>query len=95
MRRSDEQLLLELQNKIQEIQVRAEARKATQSPAIQMMVRAVRSIDKAMDAAAAEGDTALRHVLSDGREPIASYLTEKGVRVRESRRPKGPRRKSG
>jgi hypothetical protein len=94
VRRSDEQLILDLQNKIQEIQGRAEAKKAKQSPAIRLMLRAVRAIDKAMDAAESEGDTALRHVLSDGREPIANYLQEKGVRVRKSRRPKGPRPKS-
>ena len=94
VRRTDEQLIQDLQNKIEELQSRAEARKAKQSPAIKLMLRALRAIDKAMDAAEVEGETALRHVLSDGRDPLANYLQEKGVRVRKSRRPKGPRPKS-
>ena len=94
VRRTDEQLIQDLQQKIEEIQGRAEARKAKQSPAVRLMLRAVRALDKAMDAAESEGDTALRHVLSDGRDPLARYLQEKGLRVRKSRRPKGPRPKT-
>ncbi len=93
VRRTDEQLIKDLQVKIEEIQHRAEARKAKQSPSIRLTLRAVRAIDKAMDAAEVEGDNALRHVLSDGRDPLASLLQAKGVRVRKARRPKGPRPK--
>lgn len=93
-RRTDEQLLRDLREKIEEIRRRAEARKAKTSLSIRWTLRAVRALDKAIDAAEAEGDTALRHILSDGREPLASFLASRGLVVPKGRRPKGRRPKS-
>lgn len=93
IRRTDDQLIRDLQAKIEEIQHRAEARQAKRSPSVRLTVRALRAIDKAMAAAEGEGESSLRHILSDGREPLVSFLEAKGLRVRKSRRPKGPRPK--
>ncbi len=93
-RRTDEQLLRDLHEKIEEIQRRAEARKAKTSLSIRWTLRAVRALDKAIDAAEADDDNSLRHILSDGREPLATYLESRGIAVPKGRRPKGRRPKS-
>ena len=95
IRRTDEHLLRDLQQKIEEIRRRAEMREAKSSPTIRWLLKAVRAIDKAIDAAEADDDTALRHLLSDGREPLAGYLESRGVVVPKGRRPRGRRPKPG
>jgi len=93
VRRSDEQLVRDLQARIEELQRRAQARKAKESPGVALTLKALRAVDKAIAAAEAESDTALRHALSDAREPMARFLESRGVHVRKSRRPKGRRPK--
>jgi hypothetical protein len=95
VRRTDEQLVRDLQARIEDLQRRAQARKARQSPSVALTLKALRAVDKAIAAAEAESDTGLRHVLSDAREPLAQFLESRGVRVRKSHRPKGRRPKRG
>ena len=52
---------------------------------------AVKAIDKAVAAAEEENDTVLRHALADARDPIASELTERDIKLSKTRRPKGRR----
>ncbi len=94
VRRSDEQLLQDLQKKIEQIQRRAAARQAKRAPRIRLTAQALRAIEKAREAAASEGDGALRDLLSDVREPVAGFLRELGVQLRKTRRPKGGRPKA-
>lgn len=91
IRRTDEQLIHDLQAKIEELKSRAAAKSLKTAPAIRSTLKALRAIDRAASTASSEGDTALRHVLADARAPLSAYLEGQGLRIPKSRRPKGPR----
>ena len=92
-RRSPEQMIADLQKQIEEVKARAVARELKQSAAVKHALAAVRAIDKALEAAAEEDNTPLRHVLADARKPLAEYLTAQGVRLPKARLPRGRRPK--
>ncbi len=93
IRRTDEQLITDLEVKIQMIKERAAARSVKKSPSMKYTVAAVRAIDKALESAATESNTTLRHSLADAREPLVAYLQLEGIKLPKVRRPKGPRPK--
>jgi hypothetical protein len=92
-RRSAEEIIEDLQKQITEVKARATAKALKKSGAVKAAIVALRAIDKGMDAAQEEDNNALRHVFADAREPLASFLTEQGMKLPKSRRPKGPRPK--
>jgi hypothetical protein len=94
VRRTEEQLIRDLESKLEGLRMRAQAREAKSSPSIKLTLAALRAIDKAVEAATEEEDTALRHVLADARGPLEGYLDQNGIRIPRTRRPKGPRPKS-
>jgi hypothetical protein len=93
-RRSPEQMIADLQAKIAEIEQRAAAKQVKKSPAAKASLQAVRLLDKAMDLAAGEGETPLRHALNDARKPLAAFLESQGLRLPKARTPRGRRPKS-
>jgi hypothetical protein len=95
VRRTEEQLIRDLEAKLASLRERAEAREVKSSPAIQATLAALRAIDKAVEAATQEEDTALRHVLADARAPLEGHLDQHGIRIPKTRRPKGPRPRGG
>lgn len=92
-RRSDEELIRDLQEKIRQVEARKAARRAQASPTIRAVVGALRSIDRAMEVAEGEGETLLRHVLGDARKPLAAHLESSGFSVPRARLPRGRRPK--
>lgn len=90
-RRTDEELILDLKKKIKDLRVRQESRKLKEAPSIKSALTAVKWLDKALDAAAQEGDALLRHALADARKPLAAHLTKTGVRLPKARLPRGRR----
>jgi uncharacterized protein involved in exopolysaccharide biosynthesis len=92
-RRSPEEMIADLQKQITDLKARAEARQLKQSAAIKATLAAVKAIDKGIDAAKAEDNTQLHHVLADAREPLAAHLTGLGMTLPKPRRPKGRRPK--
>jgi len=91
IRRTDEQLIKDLETRIKSIKERAATRSVKKSPSMKHTSAAVRAIDKALESAAAEGNTPLRHTLADAREPLVAYLQLEGIKLPKTRRPKGPR----
>jgi hypothetical protein len=87
-RRSPEQIIADLQRKIEQIQARATARSVERSPAMKLSRSVVRTVDKALAAAAAEGNDGLRQALTDARAPLASYLAAQGMRLPKPRMPR-------
>ena len=92
-RRSPEEKISDLEQEIQRIRERAKARELKASPAHKMTLNALRTIDKALNTAADEGEGNLRHVLADARKLLGQYLEEKGLRLPKPRLPRGPRPK--
>jgi len=91
IRRNDEQLIADLKERIKELRARQDAREIKRSPAIKAALAAVRFLDKALEAAALEGSSPLRHALADSRKPLADFLTSMGVRLPKARLPRGRR----
>jgi hypothetical protein len=94
VRRGAEELIAELQEKIRTIEARAAAKQAKQSPATNMALTVLRKLDKASELAEQEQEMNLRHVLSDARKPLASYLESRGLKLPKGRTPRGRRPKA-
>jgi hypothetical protein len=75
-RRSPEQLIEDLQKKIEEVKARAARAKVKKDPALRHINGAVRSIDKA---AKATGDTTVRTALGEARATLAACLGMNGA----------------
>lgn len=90
-RRSDEELIRDLQDKIRQVKTRQTSRQMQESPPLRATLGVVRAIDKALEVAAGEGETLLRHVLADARKPIAEYLETNGLRIPRANLPRGRR----
>ncbi|QDU67575.1 hypothetical protein Pla86_26620 [Planctomycetes bacterium Pla86] len=93
-RRSPEEIIKDLQTEIERVKARAAAKELKESAAHRAALSAVRTLDKAMETAKVEGETALAHALADSRAPLAEYLEGQGVALPKSRRPRGRRPKA-
>ena len=76
VRRDAEQLVADLEAKIEAIKARAARKRAKANPAVRHTVAAVRNIDKAM---AATTDGVLRRTLDEARGVLSAYLSLQGV----------------
>ena len=92
-RRTIEELILDLEAEKAALLERLKAKELKTSPAHKLALAAVKQIDKSSSLAAEEGETELRHVLTEARDKLAPYLEKRGVRLRKPRRPRGPRPK--
>lgn len=88
-RRSPDQMIADLKAKIEAVRRRAAATELKKSPAIRRTLTIVRSVDKTLDMAAQEGQTALRHSLAGARAPLADFLGRQGVKLPKARMPRG------
>jgi glutamate-1-semialdehyde aminotransferase len=93
-RRTDEELISDLKARIKDLRVRQQARELKQSPAIHSTTSAVKWIDKALDAAAEENNSHLRHALADARKSLEGYLVSEGLKLPKARLPRGRRPKA-
>jgi hypothetical protein len=75
-RRDAEQLVADLEAKIEAIKVRAARKRAKSNPAVRYTVAAMRNMDKAMTAAT---DAVLRKALEEARGGLSAYLALQGV----------------
>ena len=90
-RRSPEEIIDDLQEEIKRLRAKATAKALKESPSIKLTLAAVKNIDKALDAAAEESNTPLRHALADARRSLGEYLEGQGMKLPKARLPKGPR----
>lgn len=88
-RRSPDEIIADLKERIKEVERRASAEELKRSPAIKQALGVVRSIDKALDTAAEEGPGRLRHALADARKPLVEYFAAEGVKLPKARIPRG------
>ena len=93
-RRTDEELIQDLKARIQEVQARSRARELKKSPQLRSAVSALKALDRALDVAAEEEDTVLRHVLADARKILGAHLEEAGFDLPKANLPRGRRPKS-
>jgi hypothetical protein len=91
-RRTPEQIISDLQRKIEEVKRRAERKKAKRDPTIRHVSAAVRSIDKAVSQTS---DPATRRALGDARATLAACLALGGASASATRGPLIPRAARG
>ena len=75
-RRTEEQLIADLEAKIANLKARAEAKKVKKDPALKYVSAALRAIDKA---ASETGDKAMREALGEARSTLSACLQLSGV----------------
>jgi len=75
-RREPEQLVADLEAKIEAIKARMARKRAKANPAVRFTVAAVRNMDKAM---AATTDGVMRQTLEEARSALTSFLSLQGV----------------
>lgn len=85
-RRGEEQLIADLQAKIQGIKARAATRATKRDPTFRHVSKAIKSIDAAM---AASGDQALRAALQEARATLSACMQLKGVLMPRNGRSSG------
>jgi hypothetical protein len=88
-RRTDQQLIKDLQAKIEDVKGRAKTRELKRSPALKAAIAAVRGIDRALVAAAEQGESLLRHALADSRKNLVAYLSSQGFKAPKAKLPRG------
>jgi hypothetical protein len=84
-RRNPEQIIADLEDKIEDVRNRAKKREVKKSTAVRQLLAAVKAIDKGIAAAIEEGNATLKKTLAEGREPLAAYLALEGLKVPEHR----------
>jgi hypothetical protein len=84
-RRTPEQIIEDLQRKIEEVKARAAKAKLKKDPALRHISGALRAIDKAL---AATKDTAVRTALGDARATLAACASLDGAVARKAGRRK-------
>jgi len=92
-RRTIEELISDLEEEKKALVERLKSKELKTSAAFKAALGVIKSLDKASAAAAEEGETELRHVLTETRDVLAPFLEEKGLRLPKARRPRGPRPK--
>ena len=92
-RRTDEELIRDLQQRIQDVKARQKARDVQKSPSIKAASSTLKAIDRALSVAESEEDNTMRRVLADARKPIAAHLEKIGVKVPKVKLPRGRRPK--
>lgn len=90
-RRTPEEIVAELQQRIAKVQARAAAKALRASPTAAATLTALKSIDKALGVAAQANASELRRVLAEVRKPIAEFLDAEGLRLPKARVSRGPR----
>jgi hypothetical protein len=92
-RRSDQELISDLRGRIKDLKNRQESKRLKESATVKATITAVKWIDRALEHAAEENDTGLRHVLADSRRPLETYLTGRGLKLPKAKLPRGRRPK--
>jgi hypothetical protein len=93
-RRSDEQLIADLQSRIREVKDRQKSKELLSSPPAKAAVQALTAIDRALEVAAEHSETALRHDLAEARKPLVAALEGRGFKAPKAKLPRGRRPKA-
>jgi hypothetical protein len=91
-RRTHEQIIADLEAKIEAVRTRAAKKEVKASPTGKALLTAIKALDKAIEAAEAEGDTEMLRALEAGRAPLATQLVERGLRLPDAKSRRGGRR---
>lgn len=84
-RRTTDQLIADLEARIEAVRNRAATREAKASPENRALLAAVKAIDKALAVAGQEKNQAAKRALEAARAPLGQLLVEMGLRLSTKR----------
>ena len=91
-RRSPDQIVADLEAKIERIKARAAAKEARSEPEGKAFLAAVKAVDKAIEVATEQGNEDLVRALESGRAPLAEQMIKMGLRLPDRKSQRGRRR---
>lgn len=92
-RRTDEELIADLQKRIEELKQRKAAKKVKADPAAKEVNAAFRALTKAVENSKKSSDAELKRALSGAQRILAEYYESKGISVPKARKPRARRKK--
>ena len=90
-RRSSEELIADLQRKIDDVRRRQESLQLKKSPGVRAALAALQTLEKGLAASDADDDRELHQALTSAREPLAAFVEARGIPIIKRRRAKGRR----
>ena len=88
-RRTPDQIIADLEAKIEAVKARAAAKEAKAAPEAKPFLAAVKAVDKAIQAATEQGNEQLVRALEAGRAPLATQMIEMGLRLPDGKARRG------
>jgi len=87
-RRTDEELIQDLQKRIEDLKTRKAAKEIKKDPASKEATSAFRALTRAVDKSKDSGDADLKRALSEAQRVLAEYFESKGMKVPKARKPR-------
>lgn len=92
-RRSDEELIQDLQKRIEELKNRKAAKEIKKDPTSKEATAAFRALTKAVEKSKDSSDAELKRALSEAQRILAEYFESKGLKVPKARKPRARKAK--
>lgn len=92
-RRSDEELIADLQKRIEALKQRKEAKKLKATPASRQANTAYRALTKGIEMAEGPENAELKRALSEAQRTLADFFESQGVKVPKARKPRARKKK--
>lgn len=92
-RRSDDEMILDLKKKIDDLEKRKAAKAMKADPATKEANAAFRALTKAVENSKDSSDSDLKRALSEAQRTLAAYFESKGMKVPKARKPRARRKK--
>ena len=87
-RRTDEELIADLQKRIEELKNRKATKKLKASPASKQASNAYRALTKGIELCDGADDADLKRALSESQRTLAEHFETKGVKLPKARKPR-------
>lgn len=87
--RSADEIVAELQRKIEAVRARAAVKEARANPAAKALIAAAKGLDKALATANEHRATEIARALEAARAPLSTALVERGIKAPESGKRRG------
>lgn len=92
-RRTDEELIQDLQKRIEDLKNRKAAKEIKKDPASKEATSAFRALTKAVEKSKDSSDAALKRALSESQRVLAEYFESMGLKVPKARKPRARKSK--
>ncbi|MFT6830303.1 MAG: cell division septum initiation protein DivIVA [Planctomycetota bacterium] len=87
-RRSDEELIQDLQKRIEDLKKRKVEKEIKKDPSSKEATSAFRALTKAVEKSKDSADAELKRALSEAQRILAGYFESKGLKVPKARKPR-------